>query len=128
MAEKSNFEKFAEEERTRLNQERDKLVDARQTIEGQIANVDRQLAAIAAGERALTGSTSSASRASRTTGRRVDLINLITKNPSGLTRGEILDKLDLKGNKSGEQSISNALNNLKKQGKLTQKDGRYSPA
>jgi hypothetical protein len=36
-------------------------------------------------------------------------MQVIKDNPSGLTRGEILERMGLKGDKSGEMSVSNAL-------------------
>jgi hypothetical protein len=39
-------------------------------------------------------------------------MQVIKGNPSGLTRGEILDRMGLKGDKSGEMSVSNALTAL----------------
>jgi hypothetical protein len=45
--------------------------------------------------------------------------------PHGLSRGEILDKLGLKGNKQGEMSVSNALTALTKTNQVVRKDGKY---
>jgi hypothetical protein len=45
--------------------------------------------------------------------------------PHGLSRGEILDKLGLKGNKQGEMSVSNALKALTKTNQVVRKDGKY---
>lgn len=44
---------------------------------------------------------------------------------TGANRGELLDMLGVKGQRKGEQSVSNALSSLKKAGKLQQKNGRY---
>jgi hypothetical protein len=50
-----------------------------------------------------------------------------TKHSSnGLSRSEILESLGLKGDKSGEQSVSNALTALKKAGRVTSNEGRYA--
>lgn len=46
----------------------------------------------------------------------------------GLTRGEILTKMKSKGNRSAEQSVSNALSALKKASKLDNKQGKYMAA
>ena len=43
----------------------------------------------------------------------------------GATRGELLERLGVKGNKAGEQSVSNALNALKKSGKIDSADGKW---
>ena len=47
--------------------------------------------------------------------------------PDGLNRAELIDRMGVKGNKSGEASISNALASLKKAGDISHNaDGRYS--
>ena len=46
-------------------------------------------------------------------------------HPKGITRSEMLIAMNVKGNKSGEQSISNALSALKKAGTITAADGVY---
>jgi hypothetical protein len=50
------------------------------------------------------------------------------RNPDGLTRGEILEKMGLKGDKSGEMSISNALTALTKANQIFRRDGKYTSA
>jgi hypothetical protein len=49
-------------------------------------------------------------------------------HPNGLSRGEILNLIGVKGDKSGEQSVSNALSALTKQNQLGRKDKKYVPA
>jgi hypothetical protein len=46
----------------------------------------------------------------------------------GLKRGEILKKMNLKGDRSAEQSVSNALSALKKASKVDNKQGKYIAA
>ena len=46
----------------------------------------------------------------------------------GLSRGEILSTLGVKGDKSAEQSVSNALTALKKQNLVVSKDRKYIAA
>ena len=55
-------------------------------------------------------------------------MQVIKDHPSGLTRGEILDRMGLKGDKSGEMSVSNALTALTKANQVTRRDGRYAAA
>jgi hypothetical protein len=55
-------------------------------------------------------------------------MQVIKENPSGLTRGEILEKMGLKGDKSGEMSVSNALTALSKGNQITRQDGKYVSA
>ena len=56
-----------------------------------------------------------------------DVLDIIKKSPTGLTRGAIIDQLHAT-DKSGQQSISNALSNLKKKGVVTASDGVYRVA
>ena len=55
-------------------------------------------------------------------------MELIENAADGLTRGEIVEALGLRGDKSGEQSISNALSALKKANTIGVGDGRYVAA
>ena len=48
---------------------------------------------------------------------------MVIRDGHGLTRGEILEKMGLKGNKSGEMSVSNALTALTKNNQV-RRDGR----
>jgi alkylation response protein AidB-like acyl-CoA dehydrogenase len=53
---------------------------------------------------------------------------VIKANADGLARGEILEKMGLKGDKSGEMSVSNALTALTKNGQVVRGDDRkYRP-
>ena len=117
-----------EKEREKLNTQRADALTRRAAIDDEIATIDKELAAIAAYEAAKSGKT--ATPAKRTTGtkrgsRHEAILSLLKEAPDGLGRADILEKLSLKGNKSGEQSISNALANMKKAGKIGAKDGRY---
>jgi Fe2+ or Zn2+ uptake regulation protein len=64
-------------------------------------------------------------------GRRASKRNAILKliqEAEGLTRGEILDRVGLKGDKAGEMSVSNALTALTKGNQVVRVDGRYRAA
>ncbi len=61
----------------------------------------------------------------RRTGIRQEVLSLIHQSPQGISRSDLLDKLDAKGDKSAEQSISNALSALKKQKAVTGDGGIY---
>jgi hypothetical protein len=50
---------------------------------------------------------------------------VIRENPAGLWRGELLEKMGLKGDKQGEMSVSNALTALTKAGHVNRKKGKY---
>ena len=57
--------------------------------------------------------------------KRQAVLEIISQHPDGLSRGEILNLIGVKGDKSGEQSVSNALSALTKQNQLGKKDGKY---
>ena len=102
----------------------------------ELRDIDREAEAINAYEAAKSGKgvlsgRSAGSRRGAGGGRgskREALMQIIKDNPSGLTRGEILDRVGLKGNKSGEMSVSNALTALTKANQVTRRDGRYAAA
>jgi hypothetical protein len=60
--------------------------------------------------------------------RRDALLRLIRENPASLSRGEILERMGLKGNKSGEMSVSNALTALTKANQVSREGGKYRSA
>lgn len=134
MNDTTTFETFVDQERTRLNKQRDKLTKQMSDLEEQIHQVDTELAAIAAYEAAKAGklptltTTKRTTRGARTPGRRDAVLQLITTHPDGLARADILDKMGVKGDKSGEQSVSNALSALKKDNKIGQNGNLYVPA
>jgi Fe2+ or Zn2+ uptake regulation protein len=55
--------------------------------------------------------------------KRDELLKLIEES-EGLTRGEILEKMGLKGNKSGEMSVSNSLTALTKSNQVRRGENR----
>ena len=92
--------------------------------------IDRELSAINAYEAAKQGKGPSPTRQRRAPqGRRGSkrnaLLGIIKSNPGGLTRGEILEKMGLKGDKSGAMSVSNALTALSKANQVVRRDGKY---
>src|SRR5437763_10029392 len=137
-------ERFADvirNERQILNREREQL-------QKRLAELERELEAIDAYEATKSGKAEptptrkartrrapvkNAKRkqpqaASRRGGKREALLQVLRENPSGLRRGEILTRLGVKGNKSGETSVSNALTALTKTNQLARQDGKYLPA
>jgi len=136
MAEQS-FADFITRERERLHAEREQLFNQQHELEGKLADINRELSAIDAYEAAKNGKVPAAARQprgarARPQGRRGSkrdaLMQVIKGNPSGLTRGEILDRMGLKGDKTGEMSVSNALTALTKANQVTRRDGRYIAA
>ena len=134
-------ERFADvirKERQILNREREQL-------QKRLAELEREVAAIDAYETATAKSASNQKARSRRAparktkrnqpnagtrrgGKRDALLQVLRENPEGLRRGEILVRLGVKGNKSGEMSVSNALATLTKTHQLARQDGKYLPA
>ena len=65
---------------------------------------------------------------SRRTGIRQDVLKAVKGAKDGVSRSTLLEAMGAKGDKSAEQSISNALAALKKAGSLTADDGVYKAA
>ena len=121
-------------DKERLNSERAAIRAQQRELEKKLAEIDREYAAIDAYEAAKSGKAKSgkASRRSgpRTAGtrrgsKRDGIMAALSDIPHGLTRGELLEKMGLKGNKSGEMSVSNALTALTKSNQVVRKDGKY---
>jgi len=137
-----NFQEYIKTERKRLNDERKGLVAQQREAEKKLADIDRELAAIGAYETAKAGKAAkpaaSAPRKARAArkapagarrgSRREPILNLLAENSAGLSRGELLEKMGLKGDKSGEMSVSNALTALSKGKQVARKDGKYVAA
>jgi hypothetical protein len=127
----ATFQTMIDNERTRLNAALADLDKRQKTLDEERITIKRELAAVTAYETAKNGrAPRPASGASRTPrgAKQETLLGIIGGRPDGMTRGEILEDLGVKGDKRAEGSISNALNSLKKAGKLVSKAGRYIPA
>lgn len=74
-----------------------------------------------------TGTMATPSRTStkRRSGVREEVIKTVADHPKGISRAEVLEVMGVKGDKSGEQSVSNALSNAKKKGDISLVDGVY---
>lgn len=123
------FEALVAKERERLTNQRKALLDKQRELARQLADVDNQFLAVEAYEAAKKGRTVTIA-GPRTTraprgARQKAVLEHIQKAPNGLTRGELIEAMGVKGDKSGEQSISNALNNMKKARRISSKEGRY---
>jgi hypothetical protein len=59
--------------------------------------------------------------------KREDLLQVIREG-HGLSRGEILEKVGLKGDKAGEMSVSNRLTALTKSNQVVRENGKYRAA
>ena len=109
------FQDFIAKDRDRLHAEREAVFTQQHELESKLAAINNELRAIDAYEAAKSGKASTGPPRSgthprtraRSGSKREQLLQVI-KDGHGLTRGEILDKMGLKGNKAGEMSVSNA--------------------
>jgi hypothetical protein len=128
-----NFSEFISRERDRLRAEREQVFSQQEELQRKLDAVNREFAAIEAYETAKTGKAArqrvSAGRQPRARrgSRREALLELIRQS-DGLSRGEILERMDLKGDKSGEMSVSNALTALTKSNQVHREGGKYRAA
>lgn len=131
------FSDVMTKERDRLQREREEIFDQRKELDNKLISLNRELAAIDAYEAAKSGRQATAVATGRGDGgrrrqrrgsRREALLQLIGANPEGLTRGEILKKMGLKGDRSGEMSVSNALTAMTKRNQLSRVAGKYRAA
>ena len=125
-----DFAAHIEQVRERLNSERATLLNERSAIDEKLDEINREFAAIDAYESAKAGKQeqpvrrNDAPRARRGS-RRESLMQIIGASPVGMSRGDILDHMGLKGDKAGEMSISNALTALTKSSQLMREGGKY---
>lgn len=125
----ATFEEMVLQERQRLNSQITDIEIRQRALQEEMALVKRELAALDAYEAAKSGKPRRATsgRSSRVS-RRDGILAMIKQHANGISRGDLLEAMALKGNKSGEQAISNALNNMKKAGAIVSKDGKYAVA
>ena len=134
------FADVMQRERERLHREREQVSNQQQDLEDKLAQIDRELEAIDAYEAAKTGKAKTGKRSAPARGavrghrarpparrgsRREALLQVIRENPDGLKRGEILERMGLKGDKAGEMSVSNALTALTKSNQVSRHEGKY---
>jgi hypothetical protein len=126
------FAEFVARERERLNAEREAVIAEQRALEAKLAGIDREFAALDAYEAAKSGKAAPSLPRARAVaprgprgGRREALLELIRQHPDGLARKDILERMGLKGDKSGEMSVSNALTALTKAGQVVRAEGRY---
>jgi hypothetical protein len=110
----------------------------KEQVESEVADLTTELRAVDAYHAAKgDGSLSKASGRSRKlpakarkssgrqSGMREQVLSKIKEAADGIARGELLIAMEMKGNKSGELAVSNALAALKKAGKAIARDGKY---
>ena len=126
------FADYVSRERERLNAEREQLNAERAKIDQKLAAVEAEFRAVTPYEHAKSGKLASMGtgrgRVARRGSRRESILAVIRENPSGLSRGELLEKMGLKGDKAGEMSVSNALTALSKSNQVRREGGKYHVA
>jgi hypothetical protein len=129
-----HFSNFMTRERERLRAEREHVFEQQKELQRKLDEINREFTAIEAYEAAKTGKATRGGGVSpgrqtrvRRGSRREDLLNLIREG-NGLSRGQILERMGLKGDKSGEMSVSNALTALTKRNQVRREGGKYLPA
>ncbi len=140
------FADVMQRERERLGREREEILNQQKELEDKLNAISRELAAIDAYEAVKTGKAATPTRLPRGAGRsgaaitqsaatprprqqvgtrRDALVQMIGEQPNGLSRGEIFERMGIKGNKSTEKSVSNALTALTKSNRVFRRDGKY---
>jgi len=135
-----SFQEFIKSDRKRLNGERKAVVAQQREVEKKLAAIDQELAAIVAYQSTKTGKAAAiqpapkarraASKTRKSTrapqgSRRESIIAALKGAADGMSRGELLEKMGLKGDKSGEMSVSNALTALSKSKQVARQEGKY---
>ena len=129
MAEQT-FETFIKKERDRLSKLREDVLSRKAQCDQELADIDKELTAISAYEAAKAGKaprTTGAGTRKRRTGQRDAVLAEVKKHADGISRADLLKAMGVKGDKSAEGSVSNALAALKKAGTIGAKDGKYLP-
>jgi hypothetical protein len=114
--ESETLDSFISRERKRLQKAREDGRSRRQRVEDEITTIDRELKAMDAYHAVKHGESKRRTRRPSPGPRgskRQQILELIKQTPDGLSRGDIINRLALMGNKSGEQSVSNASQGLK---------------
>ena len=122
---------FITKQREALLQQREAIFNQQQDLQRQLDGVNEMLRKFDTFEGKATAARSPArARRVATTRRgskREELLRVIRES-DGLTRGQILEKMSLKGDKSGEMSVSNALTALTKSQQIIRREGKYTTA
>ena len=132
-----SFSDYIKRERNRLQAGREEIITQQRDLAKRLAEVNREFRALDAYETAKRGkaprkqTAGRKAKGARQAGRsskREGILEVIKGAAAGLSRREILDKMGLKGNKSGEMSVSNALTALTKAMHVRREGGKYHSA
>jgi len=132
----NTFQDFIAHERERLHGEREAIFNQQQQLQEKLDAINNEMRAIDAYEAAKSGKAAPPRQAATRRGqprarrgsRREQLLGLISANPGGLARKDILERMGLKGDKAGEMSVSNALTALTKANQVARREGKYVAA
>ena len=118
-------EAFIAKQREALLTQRQEILNQQSALQAQLDEVDQMLAKfdISGGKSARRQTRARRTSGARRGSRREEL--LFITGSKGISRGEILEKMGLKGNKSGEMSVSNALTALTKNKQIARRDRKY---
>ena len=139
------FADVMQRERKRLSRERGEILNQQKDLENKLTKINRELAGIDAYEAAKTGKAAAPSRQRRAPrgsaatiepslakprtrpggSRREAILQVIGQEPRGLSRGEIFQRMGLKGDRLAEKSVSNALTALTKTNRVSRREGKY---
>lgn len=132
-----SFSDYITRERDRLHSEREAIITQQRELDKRLGEINREFQAVDAYEAAKSGKAPSRQSAGARRGggtqrarrgsKREQLLEVIRQG-NGLSRGEILQKMGLKGDKSGEMSVSNALTALTKTNQVARREGKYVAA
>ena len=129
-----NFADFIAKDRARLQAEREAIFNQQHELEQKLASINNEMRAIDAYEAAKSGKAPARAGTTRRTGggrrgsKREGILQAIKSAAEGLTRGELLQMLDVRGDKLGEMSVSNALTALTKANQVARREGKYYTA
>jgi len=118
-------EAFIAKQREALLSQRQEILRQQRALQAQLDELDLMLAKFDVFEGKQARQAPPRRRSSGRRGSRREELLRIIKQSHGLTRGEILEKMGLKGNKSGEMSVSNALTALTKKKQVSRRDRKY---
>lgn len=135
MAKGESLQALVKKEHARLSRARQQALTRMAAIDQQLEAIQQELKAIDAYRRVKGDSQPERARKrptrrprARRGEKRQAVLGLIKQHPEGVSRGEILALMGVKGNKPGEQSVSNALSALKKTNKVTSRGRKYIAA
>jgi hypothetical protein len=123
----SETQAFITKQREALLGQRGHIFNRQQECQRQLDDVNGMLAKFDVFEGKAASPTSGRAlrpAVTRRSSRREELLQVIRAG-HGPSRGDILEKMGLKGDKSGEMSISNALTALTKSNQVTRREGKY---